>query len=150
MKKIKDYTNEQIQLMYLNYVNTSDTLENYALNTAIDIELARQIVDKGRCINDMNAIKNVILDGGIYVKYNRTTKAGTSYISFYRVIDGNIEDVTLYIAWLYGSVEIGQYKQGKNYVRDEGLKAEFMNMNQGFAILYNIGGAEWSQKYRTL
>ena len=73
---------------------------------------------------------------------------------FFYVKGDRIERATPQIAWLSGTIKVGQYLQGGKYLTDEGLRVGGCGMDMIFHILYSCMPYEeaknWSQNYNRL
>lgn len=104
----------------------------------------------------MKAVLKAIKAGEIHALIKKVSSSGMSRnIAFYMTYDKKyIEDVTVYVAWLRGAVKIGEYKQGKNYLNEAGLRVGGCGMDMIFYTLYNCMPYEeaknWNQNYRRL
>jgi hypothetical protein len=119
-------------------------------------------------IESMESVKQSIINGEIYAHIESVAKSGMSRrILFFRVDmpkDGEnnlyfqiprIKNITPQIAWLYKSVEVGEYKQGGKWLDESGLKVSGCGMDMVFHTLYRCldyetEGKQWNQSYKLL
>jgi hypothetical protein len=110
---------------------------------------------KNQIDENMASVLKTIKAGKIYAQIASVSRSGMSRrILFFRVNYGGIERITSEVAWLYGAVTPGQYKQGGKYLTEDGLQVNGCGMDMIFHTLYSCmpyGKAKnWSQKYSTL
>lgn len=116
---------------------------------------------------DMEKVRQAILDGKIYATVNSVSRSGMSRrISFYMVDEATKSDplkdegytketyirrVTREVAWLTGWVPVGEHKSRGKWMVDAGLYVCGCGMDMVFHTLYvAVGNNGWNQKYTML
>jgi hypothetical protein len=107
-------------------------------------------------VKEMESVLKTIKAGKIYANVLSVSKSGMSRkIGFYRAVKGQrIENVTAVIAWLSGHVKPGEYKQGKYWLKEDGLTVGGCGMDMIFHTLYNCmpysQAKKWNQRYNII
>lgn len=104
---------------------------------------------------DLKKVYKTILKGEIYAIIRSVSRSGMSRrISFYMIDKSEIRDITVFIYWLCSHFNIGEYKQGSKYLREEGMRVDGCGMDMIFHVLYTAldysDAKDWNQKYKRL